>query len=1119
MASKDEEPEKTVRKPADTWAPDDVRSDTTIVDPDVDDSGVRFVAAADRYELGRLLGRGGMGEVRRAWDHRLRRNVAMKVLAPGREDAAARFAQEAQIAGQLEHPNIVPVHDLDRGPDGSLFLTMKEVRGQELSDEMTDVRAAVRDGEIDTLGGLVRLVRILLKVCDGLAFAHSCDVVHRDLKPANIMVGEFGEVQVMDWGLARIGSAKRAGLGVTSDRLDDSIDMSRAGSVIGSPPYMAPEQARGELHEIDARTDVFAVGSILYEVLTGTRPWNGETATDVLAKARTGKVEPPSIRAPAAGIPRDLEAIVLKAMATEKEGRYPSMTALADDLTAWLEGRPLATVQYGVPELALKWIRRNRPLVTGVTTTAMMAAVVLGVGLYRYVADTKAETERALYAEAEVQETLATQQVRTADAFAAAGRFADARQTYADALIALEATNQDTLSAELGLWETYHQAPAPMATLSDGDFEPRAMTANALVGLQNDSWVQLELPSGRRVGEWPLRGRPINAFFRAEKPVVYEDVGGRAMRRDLHGGTDEGLFRVTFDNAHIDEPEGADFILEHGGKPASSNIWTEGPEGWTSRELTTLGTPVWADADYTIVSKYRRPSFLLKLPGGDIIRQLDRYHVKGTEFDGRLVLYNESLASLRMEDIETGKVLWTRPDSGIRVVRFADDGALLFISRITPAIEVVDARTGETLTHLEGHTRATHRIYASGGLLVSMGADRRTLLWGRPDFQRRGHLKTMVGRSRVSPDGRLLVMVNDDIRVTDITTGLAIATHPLPFDNIRDFSIGDGEIALFANNGPSAAIDLLTGEATRLLDEPAFAMALIGDDLVAMGDVKGSVGVWDRETGESRWLKRLTFEAVAWHLTASADGKILYGTGFQEGEVVAWDVATGEERFRSKVGGKAYETSLDPTSDRIAVGTWDGRVGVFDGTGKRLHDFSGYDGPFLATAFSPDGKYVAGGCFDATLRYFDVETGDALRTERTHDGPLAGVWWNEGRLISAAGDNRVIVRELDLPDRLHAGNTAFESVRILPIDGEVSGPEERKLAEALDTHGVHHLAFEAWDRAVALGENVDNLTIARAAWKAGELERAAMAFDAAMESEEAPKTYLALCRQAVSPER
>ena len=249
----------------------------------------------DRHTSGRLnkmrydelgeLGRGGMGVVLKVKDNDLRREVAMKVIrADRRSDAAMHsFVEEAQITGQLEHPNIVPVHELGTDADGKIYFTMKMVRGQPLSQ----VLRAIRHGDADTAKRhtLDRLLQILLKVCDAVSFAAARGVVHRDLKPENIMLGRFGEVVVMDWGLARVHGQSTKKSQQTSIFTDHTIKkatesetnpssaFSMEGSIAGTPAYMAPEQARGEISKINESTDVFALGAILCEILCLRGPY------------------------------------------------------------------------------------------------------------------------------------------------------------------------------------------------------------------------------------------------------------------------------------------------------------------------------------------------------------------------------------------------------------------------------------------------------------------------------------------------------------------------------------------------------------------------------------------------------------------------------------------------------------------------------------------------------------------------------------------------------------------------------------------------------------------------------------------------------------------------------
>ncbi len=224
-----------------------------------------------RYELGEEVGRGGMGAVLRARDPHLNRELAVKVLRGGGEpESLRRFVEEAQVCSQLQHPGIVPVHDLGRLEDGRPFFAMKLVQGRTLA-ELLRKRAQPADD-------LPRFLDIFGQVCQAVGYAHSRGVIHRDLKPSNVMVGAFGEVQVMDWGLAKVLRPHERGAAAFSavrTVRSASGDESREGQAMGTPAYMAPEQARGEVDSLDERADVFGLGAILCEILTGRPPFAG----------------------------------------------------------------------------------------------------------------------------------------------------------------------------------------------------------------------------------------------------------------------------------------------------------------------------------------------------------------------------------------------------------------------------------------------------------------------------------------------------------------------------------------------------------------------------------------------------------------------------------------------------------------------------------------------------------------------------------------------------------------------------------------------------------------------------------------------------------------------------
>ena len=289
-------------------------------------------------EVRRELGRGGMGRVLEVRDPQLRRVVAAKVLKDPQEldeVRLARFVAEAQVTSQLEHPGIVPVHEMGFAPDGRLFFTMKKVAGASLRQ----VIVALRKGERGTRDrwSRHRLLTTFVQICNAMAYAHSRGVLHRDLKPDNIMVGAFGEVLVMDWGVARlIGDATERTRDEGIDRV--AVQQTMDGTTIGTPGYMSPEQSMGLLHELDPRSDVWSLGAILYEMLTWRPAYTGATMLARIYASISGPPTDPRERAPHLCIPDEIAEVCLRALATERERRFAGAQALADAVEDHLEG-------------------------------------------------------------------------------------------------------------------------------------------------------------------------------------------------------------------------------------------------------------------------------------------------------------------------------------------------------------------------------------------------------------------------------------------------------------------------------------------------------------------------------------------------------------------------------------------------------------------------------------------------------------------------------------------------------------------------------------------------------------------------------------------------------------
>jgi serine/threonine protein kinase len=308
--------------------------------------------AGTRYRAVRLLGHGGMGSVWLAEDSVLHRTVALKVLSAesSSADLVARLMQEALVLARLEHPGIVPVHDAGTLPDGRTFYCMKYVEGQTLDQHIAQLPLRQR-------------LQLLQRIAEPLAFSHARGIIHRDLKPSNIMVGAFGEVLIMDWGLAKVMGSAQADKAMAqvenqmatrpADPQETSVSAITAhGTVLGTPGYMAPEQERGEIHLIDQRTDVFGLGSILQFMLR-----------DGAAKG--------------ASVPRPLQSICNKAMAPEISARYASVQEMSADVGKYLDDLPISAYQENILERTARLVNRNRVAVVLVLAYLLMRVLFI----------------------------------------------------------------------------------------------------------------------------------------------------------------------------------------------------------------------------------------------------------------------------------------------------------------------------------------------------------------------------------------------------------------------------------------------------------------------------------------------------------------------------------------------------------------------------------------------------------------------------------------------------------------------------------------------------------------------------------------------------------------------
>ncbi len=1123
-------------------------------------------SSEEKYEFVSNLAQGGMGKITLVRDKNCQRKTVKKQILVNRnssKELIIRFIREGQITAQLEHPNIVPVYEIGQDHEGQAYYTMKHTGGSNLGDILkglvTNDETTVRNYPIS------RILNIIKSICDALAYAHSMNVVHRDLKPENIMVGQFGEVAVLDWGLAKILDESDISNEIESfvetdleinkklkkidankidiDLPDDLRNLLKTyeGAIAGTPEYMAPEQLIGDVKLINRLTDIYGLGAILYSALTLKTPQNGKNAAVIYNKIKSGEIPPPIrcnkkkkyVHCPLGKIPKPLSDVAMKAMAFDQKNRYHSVNEFKQEIENYQADIATAAEEAGWSRILCLLVKRNKIL-------AISFTIILSFALYSY--------QQIKDRESLAQYRLAESHLAQGDVYTRSNEWYTAKKHYQISYDLFRELRQPTFPAEVRLFDVYKHAPDRLNSFVHPQiptcFDISDNGRTLIAGNSNNRLILQDIVTGRKINSIlrsKLESPPIAITLGPDQKYAYTGhYDGSVVIWDIIRGIELTVIK----DAH----EGP--VYQVIPMLADGSVISAGADGvvkiWNSVSGQKKQTCCEHQSDIRVFEISKDNSMLLSgstdgavklwdIPQGNLVASIQEISVEVLSLSGNFNFSNVAVGyrdgRVTVWNPHTDKSLSTMPRPvAVHSIQLLPDSKSLLVGYQDSSMVKFNTKTLESIDEYHGLYREINdMVFSRDGRIAALRRNSTNIdviPVMQHEFVKFENHTPFVKCSTLSNDARLMASggQNNTVNLWDVQTANIlrtfsghenIVTHiALSSDNTKMVTASlDKTLRVWDVNTGSIlhTLEYKSSQFSKnelpIYDHPFEALAL-NSRMVISGDRIGNILFWDIESG--KLVKRFaTLDGPISSITVSPSGKKILAVE-RNMKVSLWNLKSNHLIWEQSIELLTCAT-LVPNRKSVVTGERNGTVRLWNiGSKNKSIEIGSSWSRITSVECSPNGRYVITGDKDGVITFWDIRTQKEIGNFKDHINNVNTVSFSSDgtKILSGGGNGEIIIYDFSRPQKYSLFRMEKRNWINLSDENIDNVLRYRSLGEWYAFRGVFDWAHVVLTKVKQENIPVSSFLMGQLQWDLGNNEAAANEFRSA--SSELPPYYINL---------